>query len=639
MTGASVFWWAPIFPLAAFALLAGGMSRFRRLSAWISLLAMTGSTVVSGMGLWAVYQGERSIVSVPWWSIGNRPFELALWLDPLSALSATLVSVVGLVIFGYSVRYMAADPLLGRFFAEMNLFAGSMLVLVLTSDLLVLFFAWELVGLASYLLIGFWFDRRGVPGAATKAFLVTRIGDLALLIGVLLLVEAVGGGSIPDSLAAAQAGKLPYLLALAAALLLFTGAAAKSAQVPFQGWLPDAMLGPTPVSALIHSATMVAAGVFLVARFFPLFEAAPPSLAVVAWTGVVTALLGAAVALVSPDAKRTLAYSTMSELGLMYVGLGAGSLVAGLLLLTAHALFKSLLFLAVGAAEHQVHGTEFRQMGGLWRPMPLTFLASVFAAAALAGLPVTAALPSKDPLLAAAWQTNLGLYALALLASLLTALYAARILGLIFLGPPSAEARRAHRPPLGLWLPTVTLGALLVAWSLADAGLLGHPLSWLMAAESPEVVVNTALALTVAVVGSALGLAARWVWPRTVLWPPFRPLEAPLLEEAGMVPLYRLSSRAGLAVVEAAAVVDARVFDPVGNRLAEGLLWVVRRVNRFDLGGLDRGVRDFAGGTLRFSDLIRRLQTGRIENYLLAVLIWGIGISLAALVGSALGWR
>ncbi|MHB1415317.1 MAG: NADH-quinone oxidoreductase subunit 5 family protein [Chloroflexota bacterium] len=665
MTGTTVFWWAPIFPLAAFALLSVGLARLGRVSAWLSLVAMAGSTIVSGLGLYAAYHGQQLIVAIPWWSIGGRSFEIALWLDPLSSLSAALVSVVGLVIFGYSVRYMAGEPLRGRFFAEMNLFAGAMLVLVLTSDLLVLFFAWEIVGLASYLLIGFWFDRPGTPPAATKAFLVTRLGDLAMLIGVLLLVKAVGGGSIPAALAAAGAGRLPYLLALAAALLLFVAAAAKSAQFPFQGWLPDAMLGPTPVSALIHSATMVAAGVFLVARFFPLFQAAPPALAVVAWVGVATALLGAAVALVSPDAKRTLAYSTMSELGLMYVGLGAGSLLAGMLLLIAHALFKSLLFLAVGAVDQQVHGTEFRLMGGLWLRMPLVFVASVFGAAALAGLPVTAALPSKDPVLAAAWQANLGLYALALLASLLTALYAARILGLVFLGAPSAESRRAHGAPLGLWLPTVAMAALLVAGSLAGAIVLGRPLSQLLGAPTPEVVASTALALTIAVAGSALGLWARWVWPREVLWPPLRSFAGTFGSEFGMIPLYDLSSRAGLVTVRAAATVDAVVFDPLGDRLAlgalhviaaaraidasvfdrlgnwlaEAVLWLIRWANRFDLGGLDAAVRRLASSTLRFSQLARRLETGRIENYLLAVLVWGIVVALAAVVGSALGWR
>ncbi len=639
MTGTTVFWWAPIFPLAAFALLSVGLARFGRLSAWLSVVAMAGSTVVSGLGLYAAYHGQQLIVAIPWWSIGGRSFQIALWLDPLSSLSATTVSMVSLVIFGYSVRYMAGEPLLGRFFAEMNLFAGAMLVLVLTSDLLVLFFAWEIVGFASYLLIGFWFDRPGAPPAATKAFLVTRIGDLAMLIGVLLLAEAVSGGSMPATLAAAGAGRLPYLLALAAALLLFVAAAAKSAQFPFQGWLSDAMLGPTPVSALIHSATMVAAGVFLVARFFPLFQAAPPALAVVAWAGVATALLGAAIALVAPDAKRTLAYSTMSELGLMYVGLGAGSLLAGMLLLIAHALFKSLLFLAVGAVDQQVHGTEFRRMGGLWRRMPLVFVASVFGAAALAGLPVTAALPSKDPVLAAAWQADFGLYALALLASLLTALYAARILGLVFLGAPAAESRRAHGAPPGLWLPTVVMAALLVAGSLAGAILLGRPLSLLIGVPTPEVVASTALALTVATAGSALGLWARWVWPREVLWPPLRPFARTFATEFGMIPLYALSSRAGLATVRAAATVDAAIFDPLGNWLAEALLRLVRWANRFDLRGLDAAVREFARSTLRFGGLVRRVETGRIENYLLAMLIWGIGVALAAVVGSALGWR
>ena len=459
-----------------------------------------------------------------------------------------------------------------------------------------------------------------------------------MLAGVLLLAGAVGGGSIPRSLAAAE-GVLPAPFLLVVALLLFVGAAAKSAQVPLQGWLPDAMLGPTPVSALIHSATMVAAGVFLVARFYPLFLAAGPALAVVAWVGVATALLGSLAALVEPDAKRTLAYSTMSQLGLMFVGLGAGSLVAGLLLLVAHALYKSLLFLTVGGVEHEVEGSEFERMGGLAYRMPGSFAASAVAAAALAGLPFTLALPPKDPALAAAWETAYSLFAVALLASLATALYSARILGLVFLGPPAPAARGAREAPPGLLLPTLTLALLLLLGGLANAAFLGYPLASLLGGEAPRVPVVTALALSVAVVGAGVGLWARRVWPEAVVWPSLRRLAPAAGSEFGLVHAYRVATRAGLMLVGWAGLFDRGVFDRAANWLAVKALRAVRWVGWFDLRRLDGAVCGFANGLLYLGQRVRVLQTGRIENYLLVIFLWGLAALVAGVVGSAMVGR
>jgi NADH-quinone oxidoreductase subunit L len=357
MSGTHLFWLAPLLPLLAFVLLASGLARFGRVASGLAVAAMAGATLVSLLGLVDAARGKHALVSLPWLVVGGRQLTLALWLDPLSALVATLVSVVGLIVFAYAVSYMAEDPHRGRFFAEFSLFTSSMLALVLAADLITLFIAWELVGLCSYLLIGFWFERPGVPAAASKAFFTTRLADLAFLAGVLFLIGMVGNGRIDAILSASTHGKIVPGFLLALALLVFAGAAGKSAQFPFQGWSPDAVLGPTPVSALIHSATMVAAGVFLVARLYPLFLVAGPVLQVVAWVGVITALLGGAAALVESDLKRTLAYSTMSQIGLMFVGLGSGSLLAGVFLLLAQALYKVTLFLASGAIDHAVSST------------------------------------------------------------------------------------------------------------------------------------------------------------------------------------------------------------------------------------------------------------------------------------------
>ncbi len=660
--GTHFFWLAPFFPLAVFVLLAANLSRFARLAIMLAITALAGSVVISGLGLFAAAQGARAVISMPWLQVGGRRLELALWLDPLGISVATLVSMIGLMVFVYAASYMADDPRRGRFFAELSLFIGAMLTLVLAADLVTLFISWELVGLCSYLLIGFWFEKPEVPSAATKAFLTTRVGDLAMLAGILLLVSAVGSSRIDAVLAAISTGGLTPGLLRTVALLLFTGAAGKSAQVPFQGWLPDAMVGPTPVSALLHSATMVAAGVFFVARLYPLFLAAEPVLALAAWVGAITALLGATAALVQPDLKRLLAYSTMSQLGLMFMGLGAGSLLAGVLLLLAQALYKSTLFLAAGAVDHAVEGTAFARMGGLAPRMPCTCLAFAVSAAALAGLPVTLALPPKDPVLAAAWAVNLPLFATALLVSLLTALYSAHAFGVVFLGRPSAPARQVHEARAGLLAPTLVLSGLVVVGLLMNAQLFGRLLGQLLGVTTPEVGMVTTLALAVAGVGVGLGLWARRAWPHVPLWPVLQPVAPAVESEFGLIPAYRALRRAGLRLIATAGMIDRRVFDPVGVCLAvaarrvvdaaarvdhavfdsitraavQGMRRLIQATSTFDLRRLDAAVRGFGSRLLGLSQHVRRVQTGRIENYLLAIFVWGViiiaGAALAALL-------
>lgn len=662
MIGGTLFWLVPLLPLAAFVALGLGLSRIGRLAPWLAIAALTGSSIVSILALMAAASGERSVVALPWLTVGGRALTLALGLDPLSALVAALVSIVALLVFIYAASYMADDPRSGRFFTIFSLFAGSMLALVLAADLITLFIAWELVGLCSYFLIGFWHDRPGVPEAAFKAFLTTRMADQALLAGVLLVIGAVGTGRIDVVVAAVTADQIAPGLLVLIALLLFVGAAGKSAQVPFQGWLPDAMAGPTPVSALLHSATMVTAGVFLVARLYPLFEAAVPALQVVAWTGAITALLGATTALVQTDLKRLLAYSTMSQLGLMFVGLGAGSLLAGVLLLFAQALYKSTLFLAAGAVGHAVEGTGFERMGGLARRMPLTFAAFAVAAAALAGLPVTLAAPAKDPVLAAASASNTALFVVALLASVGTALYSARALGLVFLGAPSQPARAAREDRRGYLAPMLVLVGLIVAGLLVDAPVVGRPLAQLFHSEAPESTLVTLPAIGIALVGVALGLWARRVWPATIVWPILRPITPLLASEFGLIPLYggiqhsvlalanglgafdrrvfdlsgEWAARGLLRMVAAFSAIDRRVFDATASAIASATLAVIRAGARFDRRRIDAAFTGFGRGLLAISQWVRGIQTGRVENYLVAVFVWGLGAFALAVIATAL---
>ena len=672
MSVTSFFWLIPLLPLGVFALLSTGLTRFGRFAAGLAVVAMAGSFILAAFSLVAVVQGAHARVSLLWMTVGGRQLTLALWLDPLSTLVALLVATVGLIIFVYAVSYMAEDLRRGRFFAIFSLFAGSMLTLVLAADLITLFIAWELVGLCSYLLIGFWFERPAAPPAASKAFFVTRLADLCLLAGILLLIGVVGNGRIDAILGTVTdytgvnqgishgliGNQGAIHIVPTAVVLLLIGAAGKSAQVPFQGWLPDAMAGPTPVSALLHSATMVVAGVFLVARLYPLFLAVPTVLHLIAWVGVLTAVLGSAAALVEADLKRMLAYSTMSQIGLMFVGLGSGSLAAGVLLLVAQALYKATLFLAAGAIDHAVEGTAFERMGGLLRRMPLTAIAFALSAAALAGLPVTLALPPKDPVLAAAWQSNMLVFWLALLASLLTAFYSTRAFGNVFLGVPSEAATKARVVKRGLLVPLLALAVLIPFGLLANAALLGHPLDALLGVAAPDVPLATTLTVTGALIGVAVGLWARFLWPHTIIWPVLQGIAPLFTAEFGLKPLYRLVTRAGFALVFALGAFDRRVFDTLiggivatlrgSTRLLSGFdrrvfdafastlatltLVLVGASGRFDVRRIDGVVQAFGREVLALGQRVRVVQTGRIENYLLIVFVWGIGVIALAVV-------
>lgn len=672
-----IFWIAPVFPLVAW-LVAGALGRARsRLVANIAVGALVLSTIVAVALLVDVARGAQSAVSVSWLTTAGREFSFALRLDALSAILLALIAIVALLVTTYATTYMSGDPRYTRFFSLLSLFVGAMMVLVIADDVLVFFVAWELVGLCSYLLIGFWYEKPEAARAATQAFLVTRIGDLALLAGLLMLAAVVGSGSISSIVAAADASAFSPALAVAAAWLLLAGAAGKSAQLPLQAWLPDAMAGPTPVSALIHSATMVAAGVYLVARFLPLFEASG-IVPAVAWLGAATSLSGAASALAQTDLKRLLAYSTMSQLGLMFVALGSGSLVAGIVLLIGQGLFKSLLFLGAGSVDHAAGTTDLRALGGLRRRMPATFALFALGAAALAGLPITLAWPVKDAALGAAWERSLGLFAIALAASLLTALYAARATTLAFLGAPRSEmAARARESDRGLVWPMAALAALLVAGGTAGSPLVGEPLAAILGAPLPEVPVATLIAVAVALIGVAVGVAA-YGRSRASIVSGWRHRVADASRAGfGSAAVYRATARGAVLTSRALLGVDRRVFDPVAggaaalirrltarargvdqavfdrrapalaglvrrgvtharamdlwvfdataDRLARAMLSLVRASRHVDLARVDAAFDAAGNALLRAGQRLRAIQTGRVYNYFVPVFAWSIG--------------
>ncbi len=480
-------WLIPAFPLAACAAILLFTQRRARLSHWLALGGIAAAFLLAQLLFWAAVAGRApAAAALPWLLSGGKVVTLGLMFDPPALAMLFMVPLVCLMIFIYSTGYMRGDPRYGRFFAYISLFAAAMLGLVLFDNLLAFFVCWELMGLCSYLLIGFWHERPTAVAAALKAFLVTKVGDLFFFLGLIVLMAYTGSLAYrdlfaPETLALlARPGfaGLAATPALAAALLLFGGTVGKSAQFPLHTWLPDAMAGPTPVSALIHAATMVSAGVFLLVRMFPLLAAAGLPLPAVAYTGAFTALFAAVIALAQNDIKRVLAFSTMSQLGYMVAALGLGAYAAGFFHLLTHAFFKALLFLSAGSVIHgMAHGqhhagaegafdpNDLLAMGGLRRAMPRTFAAFLIGGLSLAGFPLlTAGFWSKDEILAQAYGRDPAIFWMLAAAALLTAFYTARQLSLVFLGAPrSAAAAHARENERAMTIPLLILAGFAVA--------------------------------------------------------------------------------------------------------------------------------------------------------------------------------
>src|SRR5580765_3357607 len=453
-------WLIPAVPLAI-SLVILSLANSRRKSA--AGLAVTGQIVALALSIFAFLQTLqtsefRAVQNFTWFTFGENALRIGWVLDPLAAAMLMMISLVSLCIFVFSVGYMADDKDFTRFFAYLSFFSGAMLGVVIANSLLLLFVFWELVGLASYLLIGFWIERPSAAAAAKKAFITTRIGDMGFFLGMLWLYNRSGTLLFYDgSRGCLESGGLALLGASATfiALLIFCGAVGKSGQFPLHVWLPDAMEGPTPVSALIHAATMVAAGVFLVARVYPLFSlgavnGVTPSLTVVVSIGVITALMASLIALAQFDIKRILAYSTVSQLGLMMVSLGVGGVAAGIMHLIAHGFFKALLFLGAGSVIHGLHHEQdIRKMGGLRWIMPVTFLTYAIGMMNLSGVPFFFSGGwTKEEILhsTARWPVSPLPHYLMLAGVILTALYMTRQLIYVFFGSARNTDVQSVRP-------------------------------------------------------------------------------------------------------------------------------------------------------------------------------------------------
>jgi NADH-quinone oxidoreductase subunit L len=632
-----------LLPLAGFVFTALFGRRIGRFAFLVPLLLIVATWAIAMVVVYEALTGGfgehgAGITLWTWIPAGAFQVEMGLYVDQLTACLLIVVTTIGMLVHLYSVGYMAHDPGRWRFFAYLNLFMFSMLLLVLGDSWLTVFAAWELVGLCSYLLIGFWYPKRSAALAAKKAFIVNRVGDVGFALGIMLIWVSTGTLDIRESFELIAG--LDQATIAAIALLVFCGAVGKSAQFPLHVWLPDAMEGPTPVSALIHAATMVNAGVYLIARANPIFALAPGVMVIVAAIGIFTAILAASIAFTQTDIKRVLAYSTLSQLGYMFAALGVGAFTAAIFHLMAHGFFKGLLFLGSGSVIHAVHEEQdMNRMGGLWRKIPITHWSMFIGALAIAGIPPLAGFFSKDEILGESFK--LGFYwvwAIGLVVAVMTAFYMWRLMGKTFYGEPSAFVK-------GIWDKihesnwTMTLPLVLLAVPSALIGLvLGLPFGsstlahWLepVFGESEELLypekhpfelagIDGALIL-VSVAAATLGLVVG-IW----LFGAFR-------RAGNRTRVESLTQANGATRFLYRATLNKWWFDDlnhllfivIGGRVADAMWWFDRTVVDGTVNGVGRLTVDAGRG-------LRRVQTGRVQNYAL-----GIAIGLIVMAGTYL---
>jgi NADH-quinone oxidoreductase subunit L len=675
---ARALWLIPALPAAAAGVAALLKRPQRKMAAGLAIgsltvsLALSLAALVHVLHLWMRGETVRETVNFMWMQAGSVSVDLGWALDPLSAAMLAMVSFVGLLIFVYSLGYMAHDENFTRFFCFLSLFAGAMLGVVIANSLLLLFMCWELVGLTSYLLIGFWYQRPAAAAAAKKAFLTTRVGDIFFFLGMVwlfaqsgtLLFYNHGAGSMEKSAIAtllAQPGAFGLSAATAIGLLIFCGAAGKSGQLPLHVWLPDAMEGPTPVSALIHAATMVAAGVYLVARVYPLLAAGMPAggstiaLTAITWVGALTAVFAALIAVAQNDIKRILAYSTISQLGYMMAGVGMGGVAVGFFHLITHAFFKALLFLGAGSVIHGCGGEQdIRRMGGLKSDMPFTLTTYGVGMLALCGFPIFfSGYWSKDAILeaAAGWSVSRAPLYLLLAGALLTAFYMTRQIVYVFFGCWRGGKEAHESSAVMLWplailaLFSIALGLFIgtPAWPAFRAFVENRPLHFeAVALVEPRLLLVMTLSAAIAVFG--IGYAALIYRDRMR-----RPTDPDVLEEAAPRVWRVLRNRFYVDELYGTTIIAfyawlARAADWLDRRLWGGL--VALMANLFRLGAalgrfLDYqwvdGLFDKGCDELSLSGgLLARVQSGRAQTYL-RLLALAVAVLAAILIWSSRG--
>jgi NADH-quinone oxidoreductase subunit L len=615
-----------------------GLSFLASAASFVSLLRSAEPVLTKSLYTWI----PAGLLRLSGGGAAAPSIEFALRYDSLAGVMALVVTGVGLLIHIYSIGYMAQDPGYVRYFTYLNLFTFAMLILVLAANLAVMFIGWEGVGLCSYLLIGFWFTRDSAANAGKKAFIMNRVGDFGFLLAMGLLLSALGTLDTSQISTMVQGGGISPATATAAALLLFLGACGKSAQIPLYTWLPDAMEGPTPVSALIHAATMVTAGVYLVARMHALFAFSSTALTVVALVGAVTAVYAATMGLVQHDIKRVLAYSTISQIGVMFLGLGVGAFAAGIFHLMTHAFFKALLFLAAGSVIHALSGEQdMRKMGGLRGHLPRTYGVFLAGALAIAGIPGLSGFFSKDEILASAFASGkYAIWALGILAAAMTAFYMFRLIFLTFFGAerlaPQSKVH-LHESPSIMIIPLQILAVFAVI-----GGYVGLPhilgggawFSRLLETSTGPHEAGLGAAVQVLLMAISAGAALAGVVAAYVIYvlrggePARRWAERFRLVYRVVLNKYYVDSFYRRAVA-GGAMLAGRVSAWFDDRIIEGLVngsaALVRRVSAtsdvFDAGVVDGAVNAVGSVHRRLSSGLRKLQSGYVYNYALSIVL------------------
>ncbi len=620
-------WIIPLLPLLAFVIIVFFTNRNEKASSLVSIGAICLSFVLSLIVIASVLKNPvASEFEFTWIDLPGFKIKVGMLIDPLTAVMLFVVCTVSMLVHIYSVGYMNGDPRFSRFFSFLSLFSFSMLGLVLANNFLELFVFWELVGLTSYLLIGFWFEKKIASDAGKKAFITTRTGDLGFIIGILILTTAAGTFNFREMFHAVEAGHIPFGLLTVGAIFLFAGAVGKSAQFPLHVWLPDAMEGPTPVSALIHAATMVAAGVYLVARTMTIYLAAENAGLVVAIIGCFTAFLAASIALVQNDIKRVLAYSTISQLGYMIMILGLGGLTAGTFHLYTHAFFKALLFLGAGSVIHAVHTNDIWEMGGLYRKMRITAITFIVASLSISGIFPLSGFWSKDEILAVAGHYHNPVFLIVgVLVAGMTAFYMFRLCFVTFFGKPRDQEKydHAHESPKTMTIPLMVLAFLSIFAGWVGIPWLKHGYSSFVYHHQPHhvepnyilMIVSTVVALSGIYLAyamyykksiSAEKLKEKFAFPYKVLYNKYYFDE--LYNTVIINPLLRLCNFLFKKL-------DVGVVDWLVNAMGNFTVFLSDVQEWFDNHIVDGAVNGAAYVTKGIGSGLRRVQTGQVQNY------------------------
>ncbi|MHB1336404.1 MAG: NADH-quinone oxidoreductase subunit L [Candidatus Humimicrobiaceae bacterium] len=629
-------WVIPVLPICGFIITLFFGKRFPKAASIFTTIILGACVLLSLAGIFIFnYKGSLELTKNLFF-IGKYSITLGFAADGLTVMMLNVVSIVSFLVHLYSIGYMHNDSRFWMFFMYLQLFSASMFGLVLSNNYLQLYIFWELVGLCSYLLIGFWYEKRSAANAAKKAFLTTKIGDVGMFIGIFMLFFNSGSTVFKDVFKFASGTGVSQGLITASAILLFCGAIGKSAQFPLHIWLPDAMEGPTPISALIHAATMVAAGVYLVGRSFPIFLISAAAMQVVAVVGAFTAIFAATIAITQNDIKKVLAYSTISQLGYMMFALGMGAYVAGMFHLMTHAFFKALLFLGSGSVIHATGTQDIREMGGLFKKMKVTAITFIIGTLALSGFPLTAGFFSKDYILGFAYAQNKYIFfVIGIITAFFTAFYMFRVIFVVFFGKPKKEGIHAHESPKVMTIPLIILALLSVisgylgAWFIPERFSIDKFISFFgFEGQEPLHIAPMLIAVTTGLLGILLAFIlylkrplankkiSKWINPFYKLTHNKYYVD----EIYGFIFIRPLLKFAGFVNTFDKVVVDGFI-----NLIGKFTVIFSKSVDIFDTRAVDGAVNKVADATYSSGRKLRQLQTGNASSYL-AVMFGAVAI-------------